>query len=450
MAAVIEAIGQTLPKGREKPKKDPSVPKVRGSCDACSNSKVKCDKERPSCRRCINSKVNCNYSRSLRAGKTPTANRGLGAKNIPGRKQRQASLIESSSTAHSSREGMSTTFTDETPTPTTSPKQLSIKLNVFSECTAALENEIDIPYHDILDMTGIESGEGHQTDPDQMQMDDNLFDYSSKSNLWTSQSLVSNTFNFQDFLIHHDEMLHLSSNFVDHQHTNDTELQQSLNSLTKESGSTDSALPSPNFSYTPSPTSDFQGHDCTRLAKSTLSCIRDLPTGDTLPTSAPAPNESMPTIDQALTANQTAMKHMATILNCLCSQDPYLPFILAVIGSKVLAWYQAIACPNTSPFATSNSLFVSVANVSQIPLTIGMYQLDREDEEKMKIQLVLSKLRTMETLVEKFGNKFCRGGRSTDREWGVYSALETFLQARLRETLKELKDQETSKCIEEN
>ena len=48
--------------------------KLRASCDACNQTKVKCSKEKPSCRRCEAHKIQCAYGLSLRAGKrTATA-----------------------------------------------------------------------------------------------------------------------------------------------------------------------------------------------------------------------------------------------------------------------------------------------------------------------------------------------------------------------------------------
>lgn len=68
-----------------------------------------------------------------------------------------------------------------------------------------------------------------------------------------------------------------------------------------------------------------------------------------------------------------------------------------------------------------------------MPLALGAYPLDGEYEARVKMQLVLGELRTVEVLVGKFGERFC--GAVED---GVYAALETFLRSRLRETVLEL------------
>lgn len=68
-----------------------------------------------------------------------------------------------------------------------------------------------------------------------------------------------------------------------------------------------------------------------------------------------------------------------------------------------------------------------------MPLTLGAYPLDGDYEARVKVQLVLGELRKVDVLVEKFGERFCRGV-----EDGVYAALETFLRSRVRETVLEL------------
>ncbi|KAJ5435518.1 hypothetical protein N7445_006403 [Penicillium cf. griseofulvum] len=50
---------------------DTQIParKLKGSCDVCSTSKLRCDKQKPSCRRCTNLGHPCTYSPARRAGR---------------------------------------------------------------------------------------------------------------------------------------------------------------------------------------------------------------------------------------------------------------------------------------------------------------------------------------------------------------------------------------------
>jgi hypothetical protein len=46
--------------------------KFRSSCDRCSSSKVRCNKEHPRCQRCQQQRLSCVYGRSRRKGKPPS------------------------------------------------------------------------------------------------------------------------------------------------------------------------------------------------------------------------------------------------------------------------------------------------------------------------------------------------------------------------------------------
>ena len=46
-----------------------STAKIRDSCNACSQQKIKCSREKPACERCASKGLNCEYSVSRRNGK---------------------------------------------------------------------------------------------------------------------------------------------------------------------------------------------------------------------------------------------------------------------------------------------------------------------------------------------------------------------------------------------
>lgn len=48
-------------------------PRLKDSCDTCSSSKVRCDKDKPSCSRCSEKGLSCVYSFSRRAGRRNTS-----------------------------------------------------------------------------------------------------------------------------------------------------------------------------------------------------------------------------------------------------------------------------------------------------------------------------------------------------------------------------------------
>ncbi|KAI9762131.1 MAG: hypothetical protein M4579_000611 [Chaenotheca gracillima] len=183
-------------------------------------------------------------------------------------------------------------------------------------------------------------------------------------------------------------------------------------------------------------------HDCMSLAFTALHSLYSPPTSAvSTPNCKPMP--TMPTIDQILTTNKTAISQVSTLLNCSasCSHDPHFPLLVAVTTSKILAWYQAMGRVTTSSSSISSheSSGSASENVMHMPITLGMYKLDGEDEERMRIQLILSELRKVENLVELFVERFCR---TTDSSrdgggLGMHMALGAFLRARMRETFSE-------------
>lgn len=203
-----------------------------------------------------------------------------------------------------------------------------------------------------------------------------------------------------------------------------------MNSMSVDITSPAGQLPSPAPSVP-----DLYNHDCMNIAKITLNSL-SLQSPNAASTSA---YPSLPTVDEALTINQRAIESLFVLLSCPCPHDPHLPFIVAVITSKVLAWYQAVARASTTTPTTPRSRFANTETAVHMPLTLGAYKLDGEYEEKMKVQLVLGELRKVEMLVENFGERFCKGFERDHN--GVYSALETFLRSRLRETVEELRNE---------
>lgn len=73
--------------------------------------------------------------------------------------------------------------------------------------------------------------------------------------------------------------------------------------------------------------------------------------------------------------------------------------------------------------------------VLDIPISMGQYQIDAEDEMHLKLQLVINELRKVSKLIDAFAGRYCRGAPGGD---GIYGALEKFLRAELKNASKEL------------
>ncbi|MCJ1258522.1 hypothetical protein MMC24_006355 [Lignoscripta atroalba] len=410
--------------------KAPSTPKLRASCDACSLSKVKCDREQPTCHRCTNSGITCNYSLSLRMGKASAASRTAGVKSKDGAQRSKPSTTGLSRVTSPDRETCNSSINPGTPQSDSPEQQIS---DIFGLRSPDFENELSKPWQDSTIIGDINSNyltEWSSTSCDSYteNMLSTPIEFLSASSLGLPDSSIS--------LDPQHDLLYNAPASTERLLACDDDMQRFFGVSTLEANNVNmnavgGPLPSP-----PSSNADISNHDCTNLAKSTLNNLRLAPPEGT----ALQATSFLPTIDQALTSNRNAMKHMFTILSCLCAHDPHLPFLVAVVSSKMLAWYQAVARVSTSSFTTSDSTFAGTETVMHTPLTLGAYKLDGVYEERMKVQLVLSELRKMKELVEKFGERFCREeGGEKKRDGGVYSALEIFLQTRLRETVQALR-----------
>lgn len=149
------------------------------------------------------------------------------------------------------------------------------------------------------------------------------------------------------------------------------------------------------------------------------------------------------TIDQALLMCSRFSKQLIEILRCPCEADAYLPFLTAVIISKVLATYGAIAkVDDSTPFKFSSILDSQKEQEQQqdafvaVPLRLGAYDVDGELEGVLRAQLVLHELSKLECVVQLFAQKYCQGGgdEKSSEDRTIYSALGQFIKYRYART----------------
>lgn len=408
-----DTIQRQSSKPASKSSKNPPSSKLRASCDGCSLAKVKCDKKQSSCHRCAKSGIACNYSPSMRMGKTSAANRAAAAKGLELKHRSSLSVAAStrasspSSTSSANSSVRNPGFVDQHLTSPIYPRTPEFGNLISKSCQVSVNTE-DLPT-------------GYLTDWNQ---------YSRRfynDDMLATQTgvLPPDPLSFS----HRSNSLHSTAASTEPIFTRDDDMQPYFHSADQESMSVDFNSPTVHLASPVSSVPDVYNHDCMNLAMNTLNSL-NLPPSTTDTSTYP----SLPTIDQALTTNKGAIESLFVLLGCPCPHDPHLPFLVAVITSKVLAWYQAVARASATTPTIPRSRFANTETAVHMPLTLGAYPLDGDYEARMKVQLVLGELRTVELLVEKFGERFCRGV-----EDGVYAALETFLRSRLRETVLELR-----------
>lgn len=168
--------------------------------------------------------------------------------------------------------------------------------------------------------------------------------------------------------------------------------------------------------------------NCTDLAFSTLQSL----TFHGHPGSTPAVT-GRPPIDKILKSNKSAIDNLITLLTCACSLDPQFALLVALIAFKILGWYQAVAGIDSSE--TLDSTISPTGNIKRMPIMVGGYTLDGDGKDRMEVQLVLSELRKVAQVVEKFTKRFCEGD---SKDGGICRALESFLRMRLKGTVNAL------------
>lgn len=205
-------------------------------------------------------------------------------------------------------------------------------------------------------------------------------------------------------------------------------------------GANDSAIPvDPALQQ---PQAPLYEHCCLRTTKTLQQSVNMMESrGETMQSehSILASTPPITTTDQALLMCSSISKQLIEILQCQCEADAYLPFLIAVIISKVLATYGAIAKVDDSmPFN-----FGCIPKIQQekeqqhdafmaVPLRLGAYDVDGELEGVLRSQLVLHELSKLECVVQLFAEKYClsEGDEKPSDDRTIYSALSQFIKHR--------------------
>lgn len=367
--------------------------KFRSSCDACSASKVKCDQQQPQCLRCINLGVHCNYSPSRRMGKPPASARKLKPSSNSSSETEQQ--VQSHPTKK--RQLSPPSFAKKSQMePTPDPSQCQFNTTVMDT-----DNFMSINWQDDIFET---SAFGIPTTADLQLSADNLFDLSF------------------DFMGDSTAQLPNNSQFV---FSDDTSIDTSRSQSHEPIFEAQQVPKQP-----PSPAKNLSSSGKAPLKL----CTHDL---DLVRNSIPSPfSRTNTTIDQVLINNKAAIENADALLACSCSDNSHFAITLALICNKILGMYEdVIKAATTACISPASGRRRSGPGVG---ITVGAYKMDAEDEERMRIQIVVNELRKVKGLVDKYANRYCKKGQTVEAGEGIYSALEAFLRSRLTTTLQEL------------
>lgn len=139
---------------------------------------------------------------------------------------------------------------------------------------------------------------------------------------------------------------------------------------------------------------------------------------------------SMNSLDVILNDSKDMVSRGENMLNCTCSEEGALVLLLAGLVAKHLAFFQPAS--GTSASSMSASTFSENVPSCASRVTIGKYTMDGEDEQRLRIEIVLMELQKLSNLLLEYRGKF--SSLSVGYESQTYETVFNFLYTRLRET----------------
>ena len=367
--------------------------KLRASCNACNQAKVKCTKTRPTCARCAkHGDIECIYSVSLRAGKRPAQNNDARFKKL-----RQPPMDSPGGDARYMPSGIPPKGHGNDARPR-SPGQATMDIGDDWSLDPSVTADLMSMENDMyLTMVGYDRT---SLDPP------SLFDTSSSS---SSSSLCRSTPNTAGFNS-------LRETWYPH-------LPDAINAppfifQPRQPSSLFCSTSSCPTSPVQSPSTPVISPVC-RCFKTVLHTLTNLQAFSSIPS---------PTFDVALAHNKEAVTMCSAALNCVCPGDTTFVFLIVSLIDKILSVYQSSCSAWAQSTPASSTSPASVPTIARV--TLGVYSLDREDEERIKMEFLRMELRKVEALVSKLKEKASKG--HVDYEVKMHEALIQFLEGRLR------------------
>ena len=432
----------------------PGARPLRASCDSCSSSKIKCDKEQPSCRRCVASGAVCVYGISRKHGKQA--------------QRKRLTVDHGNSTSQNGPPRARSRSPDNEPTsfepePGMSFNDLMQDLNFPLSIDHNVNFEGLLAQHPENSQGLIHVPSSHGTPPENVRN--------------PSQSYNTNCVTLEGI---NDPAEDVASR------TDFTSLDQNSTLLTPTITSTLQPPTPASYCYNAIiPNSEHslqiaakkqhhQPHPCYQLACSTMDLLRledrfSCAKKRAFDTSARHDTPAL-TWDQVLHANKTALGTLQQIIDCPCStRNSHLTFLYSSIISKVIFWYQVAyriiksdpsqasarspplltprASTATSPGAGAFQTPSTPGSATSLPITIGAFDIDAEDRTALAQHLLLSELRKTARLVEqlqaKHGNTEYEGLvdsyiGSADPGSSLRGMLGNYLKSELSKTMREV------------
>ncbi|MCJ1470523.1 hypothetical protein MMC07_009169 [Pseudocyphellaria aurata] len=337
--------------------------RLKDSCNSCAASKVKCSKNKPTCTRCEDRGISCQYVASQRSGRRSTLS-SVGAPSV--------------STAITPPPEPSQFNPHKACSSTVTPSSLAFEANSGVH-EPDLNDFADFPMsnfdNDLLDQWGNNFLSTPMTDGA-------VYESTALSPLATTckQTPIS----------------HAGYGSVDHS------LESGFEPVFP-AGFEDLDFYRTEFSK------DFKEppqrqHSCLSLALDILPSLYIPPPMCEIMSLSPCNHQSF-TIDYIISTNKKIIESISIMLDCPCSLDGQLAFVLALITLQVLAWYDVAAKDVDSPQPKNGPSRVS-GEIPHLPLGVSKYQLDGIHDRRVRAQLILSELKGVVRFVELLSKRF--------------------------------------------
>jgi hypothetical protein len=377
--------------GQDASSKQQTRKKLKDSCNACSASKVKCDRKKPTCSRCEDREQDCHYSLSQRSGRWPTTSQATAAAQGGTRscqRSRETSVDDSTSKR-------------QRPSPQEQPHPLPVQEDVPIQYQArALSFDPDV---------------FNSFDMDTLMPFDSLPDTGSKTGTMTPSALVTDT----PYITYSPELLDNSpSTWIDDATRLDPlSIENSVNSSASSTffDTTSLSLPAPclqqafgNNSSTFQPSSAGNVPCCFMRTAEVLNRLR----GDKSTCCFAGSSELSSMTDHTsgfediMNSNKECMTILMGILDCPCSREQQIVFMISMIIFEVLERYRTAALDNSELSAEA----LERARASGKSLAYSKYKVVGPESQYMRTALTLGELYRVVRLLERLLSHSCNAG----------------------------------------
>lgn len=145
-------------------------------------------------------------------------------------------------------------------------------------------------------------------------------------------------------------------------------------------------------------------HSCLSLALDILPILYISPPTCTLASVSPCIHESF-TTDYIICSNKKIIESISIMLDCPCSLDGPLAFIIALITFQILAWYDA-AVKDVDGTQTNDSAGRASEQILHVPIAIRKKQSESIQDKRMRAQLILNELNCVGRFVKLLSQRF--------------------------------------------